>query len=124
MSLQHEIDMQEEQVRILGTGTLSMPEMVASVDQVAADPRFRSHFTVILDLRQANYTAELDDGDTFAAALKRKQRDFQNKFALVVPEPLHILARLYCALASVGGISRMKCFTDMEKARFWCRTPL
>ena len=121
MPLRYEIDTAEEQVRVVGAGLLTMPEMIAVVEDVAMDPRFRSCPTVIFDLRNADYTAELSDGDAFVAALKRRQSDFGNKFALLVPEHLHVLATLYSVLASVGGFDRMKCFTGMQEAQAWCR---
>lgn len=52
--------------------------------------------------------------------MKRRQNDFQGKIALVVPEHLHFLGRLYTVLAAVGGIDRMRCFTVIEEARQWC----
>jgi hypothetical protein len=120
--LSYDIDPQEGHVRIVGTGTVSMPSMIAVVERAAADPRFRSRFTVVFDLREAQYTAELSDGDALAAVLKEKRTDFQNRFALVVPESLHVLARLYCVLAGMGGFDKIRCFTDLREAREWCRT--
>jgi len=120
MGMRYEIDQAVANVRIIGTGHLSMPEMISVVDAVAEDPRFCSNFTVIFDIRNANYTAELNDGDAFVAALKRREVNFQNRFALVVPESIHILAKLFCLLAQVSGIDRMQCFTDIGEARKWC----
>ena len=80
MGLSYDIDPQEAHVRIIGTGPVSMPGMIAVVEQVAADPRFQSDFRVIFDLRAAKYTAELNDGDELAAVLRQKRSDFQNKF--------------------------------------------
>ena len=71
-----------------------MTAMIAVIERVAADPRFRSEFTVIFDLRAATYEAELADGEALAAVLGKKRADFQNRFAVVVPESLHFLARL------------------------------
>ena len=120
MPLHYNIDPDEAHVCITGTGKLSMPAMIAEVERVAADPRFCSDFTVTLDLRDAEYSAELSDGETLVAVLKQKKTDFQNRFALVVPERLHFLARLYCELAHVAGFDKIQCFTCMEEARKWC----
>ena len=65
MGLRYEIDLAAARVQIIGTGRLSMPAMIAVVDEVAMDPRFCTHFTVIFDIRNADYTAELNDGDAF-----------------------------------------------------------
>ncbi len=97
-----------------------MPEMIAVVDAIAEDPEFNSDYSVIFDLRKANYTAELRDGDDFVSALKRRIPDFQNKFVLVVPKHLHVLAKLYSVLATVGGFDQMKCFLDLDEASDWC----
>jgi len=120
MGLSYDIDVEKALVCIVGTGSLSMPAMIAAVEDVANDPRFCSHFTVVFDLRGGDYTPELQDGDAFAAELRRRKKDFQNRFAVVVPESLHFLAKLYCVLANVGGFDRMQCFTDMAEARSWC----
>ena len=120
MELRYDIDSSSAHVQITGAGRLSMPAMIAMVDEVAMDPRFRSHFAVIFDIRAADYTAELNDGDAFVAALKRRDQDFQSRFALTVPESLHVLAKLFCLLAQVSGIDRIQCFTDIEEARKWC----
>jgi hypothetical protein len=97
-----------------------MPGMIAVVDRIAADNRFRSDFAVIFDIRQCEYTAELADGDMFVQALHRRQESFQNRFALVVPDSLLVLASLFCLLAQVGGVDRIKSFTRIEDAGDWC----
>ena len=120
MGLRYEIDLAAARVQIIGTGRLSMPAMIAVVDEVAMDPRFDTHFTVIFDIRDADYTAELNDGDAFVTALNRREADFQNRFALVVPGSLLVLAKLFCLLAQVSGIDRIQCFTDIGLAQTWC----
>lgn len=97
-----------------------MPEMIAVVDRIAEDPGFRSDFYLVFDIREAEYTAEIDDGDAFVAVLQRRGDYFRNRIALVVPEALHVLAKLFCLLAHAKGIERMQCFTDIGKAREWC----
>jgi hypothetical protein len=104
---------------MIGTGRLTMPEMIAVVDQIADDPRFRSDFPVLFDIRDAEYTAELNDGNEFVAALDRRESAFQKRFALVVPPSLQLLGTLFCLLAQVKGVDRMKCFTDMRDANEW-----
>jgi hypothetical protein len=121
MPLSYDIVDQAPQVRIVGDGVMTMPGMIAVIAQVAADARFQSNFTVTFDLRKARYTAELADGEALAAVLRQKKTDFQNRFAVVVPESLQLLAKLYCLLAAVGGFEPIQCFTDMGKAEAWCR---
>ena len=121
MRLSYDIDPSAAQARITGHGQLTMAQMLAVVDQVAEDARFRSHYTVVYDIRDVDYAAQLDDGDAFATTLKRREANFQNRIALVVPESLHLLARLYCVVARVAGVDRIQCFTDMEEALTWCR---
>ena len=123
MPLTYEITQRDAHVRIIGTQAVSMPSMIAVVERVAADPRFQSHFTVIFDLQDARYTAELDDGDELAAVLRQKRNDFQNKFAVVVPESLGFMARLYCLLGNMAGFDKIRSFTDMEEAEKWCEMP-
>jgi len=123
MSLLYEIDVEKGVVSIVGKGGLPMSTMIDVVDAVAEDHRFRSNFTVIFDLRHADYAAEISGGEAFVSALKRRQDDFLNRFALVVPEHLHVLAKLYSVLADVGGFDRMQCFLDIEEARRWCGLP-
>ena len=120
MELHYDIDAGREHVRIAGTGRLTMPAMVAVVDRVAEDPRFSSRFSVLFDLSDAEYTAELGDGEAFVAALRRRLEDFQGRFALMVPTSLHFLAQMYCLLAQMGGFDRMQCFTDRDEALKWC----
>ena len=120
MPLLYDIQPSVPQVRVTGSGRVSMPEMIAVVDRIAADNRFRSDFAVIFDIRQCEYTAELADGDMFVQALHRRQESFQNRFALVVPDSLLVLASLFCLLAQVGGVDRIKSFTRIEDAGDWC----
>jgi hypothetical protein len=122
MPLRYDIAPAETHVRITGTGSLTMPEMIAVVNAVAEDPRFNSHYTVIFDISNAEYTAELSDGEAFVAVLKRRMNDFKNRFALLVPQHLQFLAKLYSVLASTGGFDRMQCFTELKEAEAWCRT--
>jgi hypothetical protein len=119
MGIGYSIDPSRAQVDVMGTGRLTMPEMIAVVDQIADDPQFCSDFPVVFDIRDADYRAELDDGNEFVAALDRREGAFQKRFALVVPESLQPLATLFCLLAEVKGIDRVKCFTDMREAHEW-----
>ena len=121
MALSYNIVSEAPQARIVSHGAVTMSAMIDSVERLAADPRFDPQFTVTLDLREATYTAELADGDALSAVLNRKKGRFQNRFAVVVPEALHFLARLYCALATVGGFDKIRCFTSMDEAETWCR---
>jgi hypothetical protein len=120
MAIHHEINSACAVARIIGEGRLTMPAMIAAVDRLAEAPEYRSSYAVIFDLRAADYVAELSDGEAFVGVLKRRMSDFQGSFALVVPEPLHFLARLYSVLAAASGFDRMRCFTDMEDACAWC----
>jgi len=120
MPLGYEIVSQTPQVRVVATGAVSMSEMIAIFDRVADDHRYSPHFTLTFDMRAASYTAQLSDGDALVAVLKRRSAEFQNRLALVVPESLHLLGRLYCTLVSVGGFDRIRCFTDMDQAEAWC----
>ena len=106
-------------MHVIGTGRLTMPDMIAVVDQIADDPRFRSDFPVLFDIRDAEYTAELNDGNEFVAALDRREIAFQKRFALVVPPSLQVLGTLFCLLAQAKGVDRLKCFTDTRAAREW-----
>lgn len=120
MAIDYTIYQEQQYVHIIGTGEQTMPEMIAAVDAVANDPGFNSGYNVILDLRNADYTAELRDGDEFVTALKRLMPDFQNLFVLLVPQHLHVLAKLYSVLAAAGGFERMKCTVDINDALEWC----
>lgn len=120
MAIDYTIYPEPSYVHVIGIGRQTMPEMVAVVDAIAEYPQFDSLYNVIFDLREGNYTAELRDGDDFVAALKRRMEQFQNKFVLLVSPNLHVLAKLYSVLATVGGFDRMKCFLDINKAKAWC----
>lgn len=120
MAMRYSIDTAAGRVHIRGVGTLTMPAMIAAVDEVAADREFCSQFTLVFDISGGNYTAELDDGDAFVNLLKRRQDDFRGRLALVVPDSLVVLANLYCLLARVAGIDRMRSFTDVQEAERWC----
>jgi hypothetical protein len=106
-------------VHVIGIGQLKMPAMVDIVDDIAENPEFHSEFCVLFDLRDADYRAELSDGEDFVKGLMRRKEFFQGKFALLVPEHLHFLAKLYSVLAATGGFDRMKCFTDITATCEW-----
>ena len=98
-----------------------MSDVITVIEQVATDPHFRSDFTVIFDLLNARYTAQVSDGDALVSVLKQKRNHFKNKSAAVVPESLHNLAKLYCLLANVAGFGKIRCFTDLREAQQWCK---
>ena len=123
MPLTYDIVAESPQVRVAASEAVSMPAMIAIMEQVAADPRFRPDFSVTFDLRSATYTAELADGDALVAALRQQKGTFRGRFAVVVPKSLEILTRLYCALATAGGFDRIGCFTSMVEAQTWCKAP-
>ena len=120
MAINYTIYPEQHYVHVIGTGVQTMSEMIAAVDAVAEDPAFNPDYSVLFDLCRGDYTAELQDGDDFVTALKRRMPDFQNRFALVVPQYLHVLAKLYSVLAAVGGFDRMRCFLNLDDARAWC----
>ena len=119
-AINYEVLSDDGYVHVTGTGQLSMPAMIDTVDAIAEDPAFCSDYSVIFDLRDADYEAELSDGDAFIKALTRRKEQYGNRFALVVPAHLLFLAKLYSVLASTGGFDRMSCFTDIDAAREWC----
>jgi hypothetical protein len=121
MPIDYDIVPEAPQVRVVATGAVTMAAMIAVFDRIAADPCFDSFFTLTVDMREASYTAELADGDALAAVLKQKKSNFQNRLALVVPQSLLFMGRLYCSLVTVGGFDKIRCFTDMEQAEDWCR---
>jgi hypothetical protein len=120
MAIDYTIHKNERYVHVIGTARQTMPEMIAVVDAIAENPEFDSSYPVIFNLRNGDYTAELRDGDDFIAAIRRRLPDFQDKFALVVPPHLQVLAKLYSVLAAAGGFDRMQCFLDLEEAMDWC----
>ena len=120
MAIDYTIHPEQRYVHVIGTGKQTMPGMIAVVDAVADDPEFNPDYTVLFDLHNGDYTAELRDGDDFVSALKRRMPDFQNLFVLLVPGHLHVLAKLYSILAAAGGFDRMKCTVDVNEALEWC----
>ena len=119
MSLSYVINPEKSHVQVFGAGKVTMPAMIEIIQKVAADSRFSPQFTVIFDLRGVQYTAELADGDALATVLRQRKNNFQNRFAVVVPEHLQVLAKLYCLLANMGGFDKIMPFTDMVKAGEW-----
>jgi len=73
MTLAYNIDQTRRHACITGTDTVTMEGMLNVMEQVAADVQFEPHFTVILDLSEARYTANLNDGDALAAVLGKKR---------------------------------------------------
>lgn len=120
MAIGYTIHPEERYVHVVGIGHQNMADMTAVVDAVVDDPAFSPRYNVIFDLREGDYTAELQDGDDFVKALKRRMPDFQNHFILLVPQHLHVLAKLYSVLAKAGGFNRMKCSLDLDEALEWC----
>ena len=122
MPLRYEIDPHAEIARVWGDGNITMPAAIATIQEVAADPLFKPHFKVVFDLRRCGYTAELKDGDELAEVLRQRKNNFQNSFAVVVPQSLHILAHLYCLLSKMAGFDKIMAFTDMSEAEQWLRS--
>ena len=123
MPLHYDIVPSDQRATIVGEREVTMAGMIAFMDAVAADPRFQPHFTVLLDLRDADYAADLEDGEALVAVLKRKQQKFQGRFAVVVADSLYLLAKLYCVMARMGGFEQIQCFNDLPQARAWCQAP-
>ena len=120
MSFVYDIESSNKSVWVRGKGLVHMSSIVSIMDRVSADPRFRSHFKIILDIRNAQYTADLDDGHILTKAIIQNRHHFQEGIAMVVPDSLSFLARTYCQLSSLGGYDRMASFTDISEARRWC----
>lgn len=123
MPLSYDIAESTQQVTIVGDREVTMGGMIVVVNQAAMDPRFRSHYSVLFDLRTADYTADLEDGEVLAAELKQKRREIQGRFAVVVSDGLFLLAKLYCVMARMSGFENIQCFNDVDQARAWCQSP-
>ena len=119
MSSEYTIDPKEGLVRIQCVGKISMAAAIEIFERVAADAHYQPHFRVLFDVRLARYTADLNDGDELVAVLRKKDRAYQNKVAVVVPESLHIIAKLYCLLSNTAGFDRIMTFTDLDQAKAW-----
>jgi hypothetical protein len=120
MPFEHVIEAERARATVTGVGAVSMASMIAAIERLAADSEFQSSFTVIFDLRKTQYEADLADGDALAAVLRQRRGRFANRFAVVVPESLLFVARLYCLLADMAGFDHIRCFIDMEEAHAWC----
>ena len=120
MAIDYVIHTDRKYVHVKGTGQQRMPGMIAVVNDIVSDPEFLPDYNVIFDLHEGGYTAELNDGNDFVAALKLRMADFRSLFILVVPASLLPLAKIYSVLAATGGFDRMKCTTDLHTALEWC----
>ena len=119
MPLDYTIFSDKRYVHVTAIDRQRMDDMIAVIDRLTEDPDFRGEYSVIFDLRRAGYTAELNDGDDFVKALKEHKDLFHNLFILLVPEELHVLARLFAALAAAGGFDRMRVTTELSEALRW-----
>jgi hypothetical protein len=110
-----------QHVRVTGRGRVTMPETIAAIEEVERDSRFRPEFSLLLDIRAADYTADLQDGEVLAEVLRARRTAAPERIAIAVPESLVFLIKLYCLLANVAGFPAIRCFTDAAAAEEWCR---
>jgi hypothetical protein len=100
-------------------GPTNLAEVVGSIVEVTGSPDFLSHYGVLVDLREMEYSPSVRELIEIASATINMKSLMQGKLALVTSSAFHHqLTQFNMRLVSVMGV-RGKAFREMEEARRW-----
>ena len=109
---------EEELVYVVGQGPVDLASAVETLFLVAGNPRFLSHWRVLVDLREMEYEPQPKEAVEMARVLGVSKSMLQGRVAVVVAAPVRPLAGLAASLASQNGAA-VREFTDPAEARVW-----
>ena len=110
----------EERVHVVGCGNLTAAACVGLIHRLAADPAYREHFSILIDVREATYEP-LRPADFLevASALAAQRADFAGPIALLARGTLLLAAETLATLARLQGHINMRVFVDLAAAEFY-----
>ena len=118
MGFEWVVDSERELVTIVAAGRVDFESTTDLMRTLANDPRYRSSYPVLVDLRQLDYTASMEETHKFAD-LMAELGIFRNRMALVVSSSIHFgVGRQMSALAGRHG-RQLEVFTGMRNALRW-----
>jgi hypothetical protein len=122
MPLRYQIDRDAEMLLVVGEGTITQPERIATMGEWLRDPDYRPGLNTLCDFSEATSTptmAELREiisiVDLHAAAIGKK------KLAVIATKPVTFgVARQFQTLADTGPLD-VGVFKDRRAALGWLR---
>lgn len=119
MGHEHVIDPTSRLIRVRMWGVITRSEILETVQQVIADPRFTPDLTELIDLREVTSTESLTANDVRQIATSTLEP--VSRRAFVTPDPsTYGLARMFGAHRELHGAhEKIGVFTKLEEAEAW-----
>lgn len=118
MSFSFEITRERRLALIRADGPTDLLACKSAVTALVSNPYFRSHYGVLVDLRQMELLSTPDFRD-FASFLGQRREFFEHKIALVVSSAFFYgLGKLTAANAAREGL-KVSVFHDLDQATQW-----
>ncbi len=122
MPFVHTVFREEQHVLLVGKGKVTASVFADAARQVAEDPAYLPHFTVLVDAREVVHTPENEAQVLeMAKVMADLKASFQNNVAIVARGSLLLMAATLVALVRKVTSIKMRVFVDMAAAEAFCR---
>jgi general stress protein 26 len=123
VTLQYDIKPLEKRAEVIGHGTSDFSDLMTTMRQLAADPRYSSSFNVIADFREVNYLPTFGELRKIASAFGQLRSAFKGRVAIVVKNSSQLkLGRFANILARMIDFE-ISVFQDSHLAFDWLKEP-
>jgi hypothetical protein len=117
VAYQYGYEPQDALVVLRGSGVVSMPERLAIVEQILADPSLPATASVLIDVTEVDRSGETPDIEAITNLVRRLRSRFHARIAIVNSAVGHAMVSYLVALAIDD--SSVRAFVSQTEARPW-----
>ena len=123
MAFEYTVNLAQEHVRMIGTGPFAGREWINGIRQLAADPRYQPHFTILIDLRALKFEpSRQSEVVEVAEILAGLEAWYKNHIAIVAQGAALLAAEALAVFVRISGHISMRVFIDESAAELYCQT--
>lgn len=108
---------QDALVVIRGSGVASMPERLAVLERILADPSLPATASVLIDVTEVDRSTETPDIEAITNLVRKLRDRFRGRIAIVNSAVGHVMVSYLVALAIDD--SSVRAFVSQTEARPW-----
>ncbi len=98
--------------------TVGARDIIQAIQQVARDPAFHPHFTVVVNAAEMDYHPALPEISGLISVLSDYKNRFRGKIAVLTDPQNGFVARIGCLFAETRGLN-IKAFDSRCEAEAW-----
>ena len=121
MPFDYRIEEAEGVAYVRASGAVDVRSSVEAMGELARDPKFKSDFKVVVDLREMEYRPSFGELRVIAWAMGHEKDSYPSKVAVVLSETQRLKrAKRYARFSELAGFG-LQIFPDMGEALQWAK---